>query len=56
MATVSTRKEERQYEHLKRFEAKSLAELRERAADLNIHNHLAMNKKELLQAIWRRYN
>jgi hypothetical protein len=56
MATVLNRREERQYDYLKRFEMESLQELRIRAADLNIHHHMRMNKKELLQAIWRRYN
>ena len=48
--------EARQYERLKGFEAKSLNELRERAQDLHIENHWRMSKKELLQAIWQRYN
>jgi hypothetical protein len=56
MATVLNRKEERQYDYLKRFETESLQALRTRASDLNIHHHMTLNKKELLQAIWRRYN
>lgn len=56
MATVLHRKEERQYDYLKRFETETLQELRHRAADLNIGDHMKLNRKELLQAIWRCYN
>ena len=56
MATVLSRKVLRQYDYLRHFEMESLQELRTRASELNIHDHMRLNKKELLQAIWRRYN
>jgi len=56
MSIVLSRKEERQYERIKWIQEQSLEELRERAQEMNIDGREKMKKRELLHAIWRRYN